>query len=293
MDQVVEQRRGQVQGSDPLGLDEVERRGGVPVGLADEAAAHDLRRQQRVDAHGVVQRHHPEGALAGPVALVQRLRQAAGPLGGVAAGHTLRPAGGTGGVEEDGRLTVIKVVGRRHRTGGLTGGEQAGVGLAGRRTAACPQAIDKSWRGSGARRAHGHEVLHRAAAGLGVLPARLLEDHDDGAGIGDAVGHVGGGDAPRERHDDGAQPLAGPVRLHGLAAVLEHHGHPVVPAHAQRRQPGCQPGGGLLQAAVAEPRIAVDDGVGGVRRALGGVQQRQAEVHADSAAAAMASMMGA
>ena len=288
VDQVVEQRRRQVERPDPLRPDEFQGPGRVPVGLADVAAAHDLGRQQGVDAHGVVQRHHPEGALAGPVALVQGLGEAAGPLGGVAAGHALRPARGARGVQEDGGRPVVQVLRGRRRSGRPAGRHEAFVGLAGCRARAGPQALGEVGRRlAPAGGPHGHEAIHRVPAGPGVFEADLLEYHERRPGIGHAVRHVGRGHPPRERHDHGAQPLARPVQLDGLAAVLQHGGHAVAPAHAERGEPGRHRGSGLLQAPVAQAGVAIGGGVG-VRRALGGVEQRETEVHAGSSCGAPA-----
>ena len=51
--------------------------------------------------------------------------------------------------------------------------------------------------------------------------ARIADD-DLGAAVADAVVEVGLGDAVRERHEDGAEPLAGPVQLDRLGLVREH-----------------------------------------------------------------------
>ena len=67
----------------PLLLDQRERLAGVPARLRDEAAADEVHREQRVDPHRVVERHHAERAIAPAVAVLERLRPGAGAVGAV------------------------------------------------------------------------------------------------------------------------------------------------------------------------------------------------------------------
>ena len=116
-DEVVVERRREIERGDPLALDQLERGAGVPVGLADVAAADQMHRDERVDAHRVVERHAAERPVAVAVALVDDLREAARAIGAVRARHALRPAGRPRGVEHQALVLV----------GGI---ERAGVRLA-------------------------------------------------------------------------------------------------------------------------------------------------------------------
>ena len=108
-DEVVVQRGGEVERRDPLALDQRERRLGVPVRLADVTAADQVHRDQRVNAHRVVERHAAERPVAVAVALVDDLGERAGAVGPVRARHALRPAGRAGGVEHQ-ALAVVRHV---------------------------------------------------------------------------------------------------------------------------------------------------------------------------------------
>ena len=90
-------------------LDQLERLVGIPARLRHVTAADEVHREQRVDAHRVVERHHAEGAVAVAVAVLQRLAQPAGPVGRVRARHALRPPGRARGVEEERDLAVVAV----------------------------------------------------------------------------------------------------------------------------------------------------------------------------------------
>ena len=57
-------------------------------------------------------------------------------------------------------------------------------------------------------------------------PGRQLvavADDDPRAAVGETEVELLVGDAPRERHEDGACPLSRPVEERGLEAVVEHH----------------------------------------------------------------------
>ncbi len=109
VDEVVEERRREVERRDPLGLDQGQRLTRVPAGLRDEAAADEVHRDERVDPHRVVERHHPERAVAPGVAVLERLRPPARSVGGVRARNALRPAGRPGRVEHQRDLALVAV----------------------------------------------------------------------------------------------------------------------------------------------------------------------------------------
>ena len=62
-----------------------------------------------MDPHRVVEGHHAERAVAVPVPVLQRLREAAGPVGGVRAWNPLRPAGRPRRVEEERDLALVAI----------------------------------------------------------------------------------------------------------------------------------------------------------------------------------------
>ena len=109
VDEVVEERRGEVERRDPLALDEPERLASVPPRLRDEAPADEVHRDEGVDPHRVVERHHAERPVAEAVAVLERLRPAAGPVCRVAARHALRPAGRPRRVEQQRDLALVAV----------------------------------------------------------------------------------------------------------------------------------------------------------------------------------------
>ena len=73
VDEIVEERRREVERGDPLLLDQRERLAGVPARLRHEAAADEMHREQGVDPHRVVERHHAERPVGPAVAVLERL----------------------------------------------------------------------------------------------------------------------------------------------------------------------------------------------------------------------------
>ena len=108
-DEVVEERRGEVERRDPLPFDQGERGLGRPLGLGDVAAADQRHGDHRVVAHGVVEGHHAERAVAVAEPVVHDLRGAAGALGAVRARDALRPAGRARRVEHDRVRGLVEV----------------------------------------------------------------------------------------------------------------------------------------------------------------------------------------
>ena len=108
-EQVVEQGGDEVERRDPLTLDQLERLLRIPPGLRDVTAAHEVHREQGVDAHRVVERHHAKGAVGVPVAVLQGLAEPAGPVGSVRPGDALRPPRRARGVEEERDLALVAV----------------------------------------------------------------------------------------------------------------------------------------------------------------------------------------
>ena len=88
---------------------------------------------------------------------------------------------------------------------------------------------------------------------------RRIADDDLGAAVPDAVVEVGLGDAVRERHEDGAEPLAGPVELDRLGLVREHARDPVAGLDAARSETAGDPRRALAQLRVRQPRRLADE----------------------------------
>ncbi len=113
VDEVVEQRRREVERADPLLLDQAQGLSRVPARLRHKASSDEVHREKRVDPHRVVQRHHAERAVAPRVPVLERLRPAARAVCGMRAGDALRPAGRAGGVEQERELALVAVEGSR------------------------------------------------------------------------------------------------------------------------------------------------------------------------------------
>ena len=104
----MEEGRRQVERADALLLDEAERLPGAPARLRHEAPADEVHRDERVDPHRVVERHHAEGAVGPAVAVLERLRPPAGAVGCVRrARHALGPAGRARRVEQERELALV------------------------------------------------------------------------------------------------------------------------------------------------------------------------------------------
>ena len=135
--EVVVERRSEVEGVDPLLLDQVERLAGAPRRLCDVAPTDQCSREQRVDAHRVVERHDTERPVGGAQPVLEHLRDPARPLGAMRSGHALRPAGCSGGVQLYGRLAVVEgeragMLGIAHELSHFTGiaHDEGGTGVA-------------------------------------------------------------------------------------------------------------------------------------------------------------------
>ena len=109
--QVVIERRHQVEGGDPLGLDQAERALRLEARLADEGAAHRRHGEQRAHTHGVIERHDAERALAGAIAVLRDVGQRSRTLGAMSPRYALAAPGGARGVEHE-REVVFAGTGR-------------------------------------------------------------------------------------------------------------------------------------------------------------------------------------
>ncbi len=118
-----------------------------------------------------------------------------------------------------------------------------------------------------------------------------LEEHAH-AGIRPAVLDLLRREPPGQRYEDGAEPLAGPEELHGLAAVPGDRRDAVSRRHAPLGEAVREPRRQVAQRRVREPDVAVDERLG-VGSALGRVEKGQCEIHRGcSAASRIASTIG-
>ena len=195
--QVVIQGRHQVQVRYLFGGDRGQCRDRIEFRLAHEAAIDQRQCQQRAHAHGVIQRHHAEGAFAIAIAVLRHVRERRHALGALPARHALGFAGGARGVEHQ---REIVGAGLRQRVGRVG---QPGVEL---RLRADRDAGDAG----GQRRGVDRSRCHR------------FGDQHAGAAVGQAVVDLVGLGAPVERRDRHAHELAGPMQGGGLMAVLQN-----------------------------------------------------------------------
>src|SRR3990167_3923322 len=106
MDEVVVERGDEVERGEPLRLDERERPARAPVRLADEAAVHRGHARQRVDPHGVVERHDAERALAPLVAALDHVGERARVVVPMGPWHALRSSRRPRGIEDEGEIAL-------------------------------------------------------------------------------------------------------------------------------------------------------------------------------------------
>ena len=99
MHEIVIKRRHQIKIGDALGGDQRQRMRDVEPAQANESAADERHGEQRAHAHGVIERHDAERALAAGVEILRHMGQRRGALGVLAARHALRPRRGAGGVK--------------------------------------------------------------------------------------------------------------------------------------------------------------------------------------------------
>ncbi len=105
----MEERRREVERGEALVLDQPQRLLGVPARLADEAAADERHRHERVEAHRVVERHDAESAIAEAKPVLEHLGQTPRSIGPVRARNALRTAGRARGVEDDRLFALVEV----------------------------------------------------------------------------------------------------------------------------------------------------------------------------------------
>ena len=213
--QVVIERRHQVEGGDPLGLDQAERASRLEARLADEGAAHRRHGEQGAHAHGVVERHDAERALAHAVAVLRDVGECGGALGAMSPRYALAAPGGARGVEHE-RDVVFAGTGR-------------GFGRRRQQVSECHRALGRGADPDTAEPRGTGGVSHRRSGGL-------VEGQRRGAGIREEVIQFPRAAPPVKGHHDNAGKLAGPVERRHLPAVLHDDGEPVSPPEPERAQ---------------------------------------------------------
>ena len=180
--------------------------------------------------------------------------------------RALGPAGGARGIEPEGR--VVRAGGGRLRGRCLRGDEGLEIHLA--HMQRCDRARHDDMAdlviGLDHRRAQRRQQRARHQHGLGP---RMLEH----------VGVVVGGEqgVHRHRHHAGVQRAQ---EAHGPVQVVEHQQqHAFLAAQAQRTQAGADAAHALVQFAVAQAAVVVDEGRDGGTRRIG-LQQVGGEVEA-------------
>ena len=240
VDEVVIERRHQIEIGDLLGRDQLQRPGGVEARQADEGAADQRHRQQRAHAHGVIERHHAERAFAVAVEVLRDVGDRRGALGALAARHALRLRGGAGGVEHhrpgigaDARFGIAGIVQKQHIEPDFIALRRAE-----RDTLARAPAFD-------ARSASAGDVL------VDQRPwPRNLQAVVDLVGLG----------APVDRRDDDAGELAGPVQRRRLPAVLQHGDQMIAGHQAELVEAGHHGRDAAVPLRIGQSHRAVDDG---------------------------------
>ena len=99
--EIVKEGGSEVERGDALCSDQAQRLAWVPTRLGHVAASDEVHREQRVDSHRVVQRHHTERPVTRQVAVLERLADPTGTVGCVGAGHALGTTGRSRRVEEE------------------------------------------------------------------------------------------------------------------------------------------------------------------------------------------------
>ena len=97
--QVMIERRDEVEIGDTLGRDQFERARNVETRQTDEGAADQRHGQQRTHAHRMVERHGTKRALVRRVEILRDVGKRGGALRALAARHALGACGRAGGVK--------------------------------------------------------------------------------------------------------------------------------------------------------------------------------------------------
>ena len=190
----------------------------------------------------MIERHHPERALAAAVKVLRDMGERRGALGAVPARHAFRPPGRARGVEQqatDPRLLPERLTVPRGRMPiGRTGSVPP---------SASPSAIAR-------------QISAPLAAPGNRLGRNRIEDDRARLGIGKAVIELVGLEPPVERRHDDAEKLAGPMQARHLEPVLQDDRKPVAALQAEPAEPGCDRGKSpRYHCGVAEPPRAIDD----------------------------------
>ena len=118
---------------------------------------------------------------------------------------------------------------------------------------------------------------------LGAVGQRIaVAEHEARVAVVDAVVELVVREPPRERHEDDARPLRGPVEERRLEAVVEHDGEALA---GREPEPACDPPHARQQVPVGEPRERLELGM-----PFGGREQALGEVHCPAASSIAATI---
>ena len=222
LEQGPEDRGHEVERADLLLGDQVEGHVGVELRLGDPGAGGQHGRQQAAQAHGVEERHHAKGHLAGGVAGLHEVGERRVELGGVRARHALGPPGGAGGVEHHADVSLRRRERDRTRAGT--------VDLRRQRGCATRHVAGGAGPNEGGRPLDGLQRLRDQGIG------GLVHCDEHRRAVGDAVGEFVDTEPGGERERGDAGLLRGQVqRGEGLPA-LEQEDRSVARASPERTE---------------------------------------------------------
>ena len=236
------ERRHEIEIGDPLGRDQLERARDVEARQADEGAADQRHGEQRAHAHGVIERHGAERALALAIEILRHMRERRGALGALAARHALWAARWCRRCRASPtRLRRRRAAAHRSRRCAEERLEREVL----RARVARPRCAGKRLR------------LRRGAHRL--PPTRLLVY--DRLGLG--VGTQKSSSSAVERQFSGvmmiAGELAGPVDGRRLPAVLQQRDEMIAGREPERVEAGNERRDPPVPVAVGQAHVAVDD----------------------------------
>ena len=204
IDEIVVERRHQIEIADTLGAQSGGARAAdVEMRQANERAADQRHREQRANAHGVIERHDAERALAVRVKILRHMRDRGGALGTVPAWYAFRPRGRARGIEH----------------------QRPGVGTDARASRRSPWramscAKSKSVPSGRRDRSAMRGSVAAPARAVTALRGNVLIDEGASFGIVDTEIDLVVLGAPIHRRDDDAGELAGPVQRGRLPAYF-------------------------------------------------------------------------
>ena len=239
MQEVVIERRDQIEVGQLLGRDQFERARDVEAWQTDEGAADQRHGKKRAHAHGVIERHGTERALTLAVEILRDMRKRCGALGALTSRHAFRARGRARGIEHD--RPCIGADARRPSACALSDKSVEGHRVRVRVTHGDPRARARS-----ARRAHGlgRDLLVHDRLGFGVIEAEIQ------------FARAG---APIERRDDDAGELACPVDRRRFPPILQQRDEMVARVESKIVEAGDKRRNLSVPGVIGQPQLTVDD----------------------------------